>query len=305
MTGIDFTQDWVNGWIITIVLINLLGCLWLLWFTRKQPDDHVPEGESMGHSFDGIEELNNPLPHWWLNLFYATIAFAFIYLTLYPGWGDAKGVLGWTSHGQWKSEMEKANNQYDRIFADFASESVAELAKNPEAVKIGQRLFGNNCAVCHGSDARGNAGYPNLTDGDWLYGGTPEKIVETITGGRQSIGMPSFAGAPYNLDDAGIQNLVAHVLSLSGRTAQAGDAEAGKLLYTQKGCLACHGPDGKGMQAMGAPNLTDDIWLYGGTEKSVFETIHKGRKGNMPSFKDTLGKDRIHVVATYVYSLSH
>ncbi|MFZ5601906.1 MAG: cytochrome-c oxidase, cbb3-type subunit III [Pseudomonadota bacterium] len=300
MTGIDFTQGWVNGWIITIVLINLLGCLWLLWWTRKRPEDHIAEGESMGHSFDGIEELNNPLPHWWLNLFYFTIAFAFIYLTLYPGWGDAKGMLGWTSHGQWGTEVEKANNRYDRIFAEYASVPVAELAKNPEAVKIGQRLFGNNCALCHGSDARGNTGYPNLTDADWLYGGTPEKIVETVTGGRNAM-MPALGAALGG--EQGIKDVASYVLSLSGRQGS-GDATAGKAKFDMM-CAACHGPDGKGNQMLGSANLTDNIWLYGGTETAVIDTITNGRQGKMPAFKDTLGEQKIHVLAAYVYSLSN
>ncbi len=300
MTETTFTQGWVNGWIITIVLINLLGCLWLLWWTRKRPDDHVAEGESMGHSFDGIEELNNPLPHWWLNLFYFTIAFAFIYLTLYPGWGDGKGVLGWTSTNQWSTEVEKANNRYDRIFEEYASVPVAELAKNPEAVKIGQRLFGNNCALCHGSDARGNVGYPNLTDSDWLYGGTPEKIVETITGGRNAM-MPALGAALGG--EQGIKDVAAYVLSLSGRQGS-GDAAAGKAKFDMV-CAACHGPEGKGNQMLGSANLTDNVWLYGGTEKTIIETITNGRQGKMPVFKDTLGEQKIHVLAAYVYSLSN
>lgn len=300
MTETTFTQGWVNGWIITIVLINLLGCLWLLWWTRKRPDDHIAEGESMGHSFDGIEELNNPLPHWWLNLFYFTIAFAFIYLTLYPGWGDAKGMLGWTSHGQWGTEVEKANNRYDRIFADYANVPVAELAKDPQAVKIGQRLFGNNCALCHGSDARGNVGYPNLTDADWLHGGSAEKIVETITLGRNGM-MPALGAALGG--EQGIKDVAAYVLSLSGRQG-AGDATAGKAKFDMM-CAACHGPDGKGMQMMGSANLTDNVWLYGGTENAVIETITNGRQGKMPTFKDTLGEQKIHVLAAYVYSLSN
>ncbi|HCB38287.1 MAG TPA: cytochrome-c oxidase, cbb3-type subunit III, partial [Gammaproteobacteria bacterium] len=223
MTGTDFTQGWVNGWIITIVLINLLGCLWLLWWTRKRPEDTIKEGESLGHSFDGIEELNNPLPHWWLNLFYFTIAFAFIYLTLYPGWGDAKGILGWTSVGQWETEVEKAENRYDRLFEEYAQVPVEQLAGNEEVVKTGQRLFGNNCAICHGSDARGNVGYPNLADDDWLYGGSAAKIVETLTNGRSGM-MPPLGAA---LGEDGTKNVAAYVLSLSGRSG-AGDAAAGK-----------------------------------------------------------------------------
>lgn len=299
MTGIDFTQGWVNGWIITIVLINLLGCLWLLWWTRKRPDDTIKEGESMGHSFDGIEELNNPLPHWWLNLFYITIIFAFIYLTLYPGWGDAKGVLGWTAVGQWETEVEKAENRYDRLFEEYAAVAVEQLATNDEVVKTGQRLFGNNCAICHGSDARGNKGYPSLTDGDWLYGGTPEKLKETITNGRSGM-MPALGAA---LGEDGVKNVTAYVLSLSGRTGS-GDAAAGKEKFGMM-CAACHGPDAKGNQMMGAPNLTDNIWLYGGSEATIIETINGGRQGKMPSFKEQLSPEKIHVLAAYVYSLSN
>lgn len=298
MIGTDFTQGWVNGWIITIVLINLLGCLWLLWWTRKRPDDHIAEGESMGHSFDGIEELNNPLPRWWLNLFYLTIAFSFIYLTLYPGWGDAKGLLGWTSHNQWDMEVEKANNRYDRIFKEYADTPIEELAKDPTAVRIGQRLFGNNCAVCHGSDARGNVGYPNLTDNDWLYGGTPDQIVATIVHGRNAM-MPAKGGLPMTEQD--IVDMAAYVLSLSGRQGS-GNAEAAKPKFAV--CSACHGADAKGNQMLGGPNLTDNIWLYGGSEKTIIETLTNGRQGKMPAFKDTLSEEKIHVLAAYVYSLS-
>jgi len=299
MTGTDITQGWVNGWIITMVLINLVGCLWLLWWTRKRPEDHIAEGESMGHSFDGIEELNNPLPHWWLNLFYFTIAFSLIYLTLYPGWGDAKGLLGWTSQGQWELEVEKANNRYDRIFQEFAAVPVEELARNAEAVKVGQRLFGNNCALCHVSDARGNKGYPNLTDTDWLYGGQPDQIVVSITNGRTAI-MPPGGGLPMSEQD--VRDMTAHVLSLSGRQGS-GNAEAAKPKFAV--CSACHGADGTGNTMMGGPNLTDNIWLYGGTEKDIIETLTQGRHGKMPAFKDTLSPEKIHVLAAYVYSLSN
>lgn len=289
-----------SGWIIAIVVINLLGCLLLLWWTRTGKDD-VPLGQSMGHSFDGIEEINNPMPHWWLNLFYFTIAFSFIYLALYPGFGNFKGLLGWTQTGQWELEVEKANNRYNAIFSEYAKVPVAELSKDTEAIQVGQRLFGNNCAVCHGSDARGAAGFPNLTDGDWIFGGSTEKIVETITGGRQSIGMPAFA---EQVGEEGVKNLTAYVLSLSGRQSSVGNVAEGQQLFASKGCLACHGADGKGMQMMGAPNLTDNTWLYGGSEEIVMTTIAKGRKGVMPAFKEKLGDDKIHVIASYIYSLS-
>lgn len=299
MTGTDFTQGWVNGWIITIVLINLLGCLWLLWWTRKRPEDPIKDGESMGHSFDGIEELNNPLPHWWLNLFYFTIAFAFIYLTLYPGWGDAKGMFGWSSTGQWETEVKRAENRYDALFEEYASVPVEELAKNQEVVKTGQRLFANNCAICHGSDARGNTGYPNLTDNDWLYGGSADKIKETITNGRGGM-MPQLGAA---LGEQGVKDVAAYVLSFTDRKGS-GDAAAGKEKFATI-CAACHGPDAKGNQMLGAPNLTDNIWLYGGSEEIIMETINGGRHGKMPTFKDTLSPEKIHVLASYIYSLSN
>lgn len=298
MTGTTFTQGWVNGWIIIITLINLLGCLWLLWWTRKRPEDKIPQGEPLDHAFDGIQELNNPLPHWWLNLFYITIVFALVYLTLYPGWGDAKGVLGWTSHGQWELEVEKANNRYDRVFAEFASVSVEELSNDPQAIKIGQRLFGNNCALCHGSDARGNKGYPNLTDNDWLYGGTPDQIVATITNGRNAM-MPPGGGLPMSEQD--VKDMAAYVLTLSGRKGS-GNADAAKPKFAV--CSACHGPDAAGNHMMGGPNLADNIWLYGGSEKDIIETLTSGRYGKMPAFKDTLSAEKIHVLSAYVYSLS-
>ncbi|MGB3623895.1 cytochrome-c oxidase, cbb3-type subunit III [Ketobacter sp. MCCC 1A13808] len=299
MTGTDFTQGWVNGWIITIILINLLGCLWLLWWTRKRPDDPIKDGESLGHSFDGIEELNNPLPHWWLNLFYFTIAFAFIYLTLYPGWGDAKGIFGWTSAGQWETEVKRAENKYDVYFQEYAAIPVDELAKSTEAIKTGQRLFANNCAICHGSDARGNLGYPNLTDADWLYGGSPDKIVETITNGRGGM-MPPMGTA---LGEDGVRDVATYILSFTDRKGS-GNAAAGKAKFDTL-CVACHGVDAKGNQMLGAPNLTDAVWLYGGSEKIITDTINGGRHGKMPAFKDTLSPEKIHVLSSYIFSLSN
>lgn len=300
MTDIDFTQGWVNSWIILLTLVNLFGCLWLLWWTRKRPDDpsQVPEGQSMGHSFDGIEELNNPLPHWWLNLFYFTIIFAFIYLALYPGWGDAKGFLNWTSTNQWELEVKKAENKYNRLFEEYAQLPVEKLSKNEEVIKSGQRLFGNNCAICHGSDAKGNLGYPNLTDGDWLYGGTADHIKTTITNGRNGM-MPPLGAA---LGENGPEDVAAYILSLSGREGS-GNAEVGKEKF-QATCSACHGADATGNIMLGAPNLTDNTWLHGGTEEKIIETINKGRQGKMPAFDGQLSEEKIHVIAAYVYSLS-
>lgn len=289
-----------SGWIIAISLLNIFGVLWLLWWTRKKPGaDQPPEGEhSMGHSFDGIEELNNPLPKWWLNLFYIAIAFAFAYLFLFPGLGSYPGMLGWTSANQWEREVDIADNTYNRIFREMAESSVEELAGDPEVLKVGQRLFGNNCAVCHGSNARGSKGFPNLTDNDWLHGGEPETIIATITNGRNG-NMPPMIDAIGGPEAA--RDVATYVLSLSGKKGS-GNLATGKEKFVV--CSACHGPDGKGNQALGAPNLTDNTWLYTGSEAGIVEAITKGRHGVMPSFAAKLSPEKIHVLAAYVYSLS-
>lgn len=287
-------------WIIAITLFNILGCLWLLWWTRKRPEDTIEEGDNtMGHAFDGIEEYNNPLPKWWLNLFYFTIAFALIYLALFPGYGKYPGVFGWTQENQWEREVEIADNTYNRIFRDYAKSSIEELAQNPEAIKVGQRLFGNNCAVCHGSDAKGSKGFPNLTDNDWLYGGDPETIKTTITKGRNGNMPPMITSIG---GEQAAKDVATYVLSLSGKQGS-GDAEAGKAKFMV--CAGCHGMDGKGNPAMGAPNLTDNIWLYGNTESDIVHAITNGRSGQMPAFEETLSPEKIHVLTAYVYSLSN
>ena len=293
-------------WISVITLGLIIGCYFLLrWCLSNQTG--VPEGESMGHEFDGIEELNNQLPRWWTIMFYMTIVWGFIYLALYPGLGSYEGIFGWKSSNQniqsleesmqaridatengefvqYDRELDYAAEKFDPIFAAYAKVPVEELAKDPEANKVGQRLFLQNCSQCHGSDARGqNGGFPNLTDNDWLYGGSGAKIV--------------------TLGEQGIEEVVNYVLSLSGRDVDPQLAEAGQARFAV--CAACHGADGKGNQALGAPNLTDNIWLYGGSHRAVTETLTYGRNGVMPSFKKTLGEDKIHVVAAYVYSLSN
>tara|TARA_B100001109_G_scaffold245655_1_gene233579 strand:+ start:6670 stop:7560 length:891 start_codon:yes stop_codon:yes gene_type:complete len=284
-----------------------------------------PEGESMGHEFDGIVEINNPLPRWWTILFYATIVWSFFYLALYPGLGSFEGFWGWRSSNQdvrtleesaqaridakergliveYDRELDYAAEKFDPIFEEYAKVPVEELVKNEEAVKVGQRLFMQNCSQCHGSDARGNMGFPNLTDDDWLYGGSGAKIKETLINGRVAA-MPAWIDA---MGEQGIKETVAYVLSLSGREMEENHdalAEAGKARFMA--CAACHGMDGKGNQMLGAPNLTDNTWLYGGSERAITETLTYGRNGVMPSFKKTLGENKIHVVATYVYSLSN
>ena len=312
-------------WISVITLGSIIGCYVLLrWALANKTG--VKEGESMGHEFDGIIEINNQLPRWWTILFYITIVWGFIYLALYPGLGAYKGLLGWQSSNQtvtslaeseaslkaslengsmiqYDREIKFANEQFDPIFEAYAQIPVEDLATNPEhadAVKVGQRLFLQNCAQCHGSDARGqNGGFPNLTDDDWLYGGSGAKIKETLHLGRNAM-MPAWLDA---FGEQGIDEVVAYTLSLSGRKVDPVLADAGKARFMA--CAACHGADGKGNQMIGAPNLTDSVWLYGGSKRSVTETLTYGRNGVMPAFDKTLGSDKIHVVAAYVYSLSN
>ena len=311
-------------WISVITLGSIVGCFILLRWNLTNYTGH-PEGESMGHEFDGIVEINNPLPRWWTILFYATIVWSFFYLALYPGLGSFEGFWGWRSSNQdvrtleesaqaridakergliveYDRELDYAAEKFDPIFEEYAKVPVEELVKNEEAVKVGQRLFMQNCSQCHGSDARGNMGFPNLTDDDWLYGGSGAKIKETLINGRVAA-MPAWIDA---MGEQGIKETVAYVLSLSGREMEENHdalAEAGKARFMA--CAACHGMDGKGNQMLGAPNLTDNIWLYGGSERAITETLTYGRNGVMPSFKKTLGDNKIHVVATYVYSLSN
>jgi cytochrome c oxidase cbb3-type subunit 3 len=279
--------------------LNVLGCAWLIWWTARSRPDEVAKGEVIDHVWDGdLQERNNPMPRWWLILFWLTIVFCFVYLALYPGMGRFGGILGWSKQGQYEQEIATANRQYAPIYAAFAGRDVVDLAKDPKALALGRSLFLNNCINCHGSDARGAIGFPNLTDNDWLYGGEPQNIIDTITHGRQGM-MPPLGAA---LGAQGVDELVAYVLSLGGREAPADKVEAGKARFVL--CAACHGADGRGNQTIGAPNLTDDIWLYGGSSAAIRQTIMDGRHGQMPTHQ-WLGDDKIRLLAAYVYSLSH
>jgi cytochrome c oxidase cbb3-type subunit 3 len=279
--------------------LNVLGCAWLIWWTARSRPDEVARGEVINHVWDGdLQERNNPMPRWWLILFWLTIVFCFVYLALYPGMGRFGGILGWSKQGQYEHEMASANQQYAPIYAAFAGRDVVDLAKDPKALALGHSLFLNNCINCHGSDARGAIGFPNLTDNDWLYGGEPQNIVDSITHGRQGM-MPPLGAA---LGPQGVDELVAYVLNLGGREAPADKVEAGKARFVL--CAACHGADGRGNQTIGAPNLTDDIWLYGGSAAAIRQSIVDGRHGQMPVHQ-WLGDDKIRLLAAYVYSLSH
>jgi len=290
-----------SWYIIILTVLNIVACFWLIRWTSKRRVGEAPQGDTTGHTWDGdLQEYNNPLPRWWLWLFYLTILFAVIYLTIYPGLGKYKGTADWSEVGQYQAEMKAADSKYAPIFEAYAKTPIPELAKNAKAMATGQRLFLTYCSVCHGSTATGAPGFPNLTDNDWLYGGDPETIQTTILDGRNGMMPPMGAGLP----DAQVDDLVAYVLSLSGRQADATKVAAGKKLFDAM-CVACHGPDGKGNHAMGSANLTDKIWLYGGSPGTIRQTIVHGRTGVMPAHRAFLGEQKVHLLAAYVYSLSH
>ena len=296
----DFTSSFWNWFIIIPTVGGIIACFLLIrWLsTAIKPED---EGKEMDHRWDDdLVELNNPLPRWWLNMFYITLYFSIGYLALYPGLGTFKGFLGWTSTGQYEREIDIADAKYGPLFKKFREMPIVAVAADPEARRMGERLFVNYCATCHGSDARGARGFPNLRDNDWLYGGGPDVIQQTILDGRNGV-MPAWADALGG--DAGVADVTEFVFSLSGRDVDQAAAARGGEKY-QMLCVACHGADGTGNQALGAPNLTDSIWLYGGSSKQVMETIANGRVGVMPPHRDFLGEDKVHLLAAYVYSLS-
>jgi len=296
----DFTSDFWTYYIGIITVASIVACAVLL---QTMSTRRVPGGtkQTTGHTWDeDLGEFNNPLPRWWIWLFYITIVFGLAYLVLYPGLGSYPGSYKWTSRGQYEAEVKQASAQYDPIYQKFAAQDLKQVAADPEARAIGQKLFLNYCAPCHASDGGGSRGFPNLTDRDWLYGGDPQTIETTILNGRNGV-MPALGAV---LGDEGTQDVAHYVLSLSGRTHDSIRAARGKQKFDTI-CAACHGADGKGNQQIGAPNLTDQIWLHGSSEASIIETISKGRNSVMPAHKDFLGEARVHILAAYVYSLSN
>lgn len=293
-------SEFWSWWIITIVAINIFGCWGLLRWTRTVKESEVEDSETTGHVYDGIEEYNNPLPRWWLNMFYITIFFSIGYLILYPGLGKYEGVLNWTQENQLQAEVDKAKATYQPLFDKYSNIPIEELATIKQATEIGKRIFVNTCFGCHGSDARGNPGYPNLVDNDWLWGGSPEQIKQSIVAGRIGA-MPPFG---TSLTAAQIDELVQYVGQLSGNKVDEKKAAAGKVTFDVQ-CFVCHGADGKGNIALGAPNLTDNIWLHSGSATGIAKTIREGRTGEMPAHADILGEAKAHLVTAYVYSLSN
>ena len=291
-----------NGWSLFVALATVLGlalCLALLIIASRRKV--MAADNSTGHVWDeDIRELNNPLPRWWMVLFVLTVVFSALYLALYPGLGGYAGRLGWSSTGQFDAEQAKARETMRAIYARFDGLPVDAVARDPQAMGIGERLFANNCATCHGSDAKGSKGFPNLTDNDWLYGGSGETLVETITRGREGT-MPPMAAAVGNGED--VRNLAHYVLSLSGSPHNSVAAALGKSRFTA--CAACHGMDGRGNQALGAPNLTDKVWLHGWGETAIVAMINNGKHSHMPEHGSRLSPEQIRVLAAYVWGLSH
>ncbi|MBC7620938.1 MAG: cytochrome-c oxidase, cbb3-type subunit III [Candidatus Saccharibacteria bacterium] len=296
----DFTSGFWSIFIASVTILSILACGLLLWFSGKAKA-MTAHDNTTGHVWDGdLREMNNPLPRWWVWLFVITIVFALVYLALYPGLGSSAGQLGWTQINEYQKEVDKGNAAVAPLYAKFAAMSPEDMSRDPQAKAIGERLFMNNCSQCHGSDARGSKGFPNLTDSDWLHGGTPEKITETLIQGRQGQ-MPPMAAAVGTADD--VKNVANYVLSLSNSPHDSVRANLGKSKFTA--CAACHGIDGKGNQALGAPNLTDDIWLHGYGETAVIAMVNNGKINQMPAQAGKLTEGQIKVLTSYVWGLSN
>ena len=292
-----FNSDW-SIFVAVSTLVSLIACLVLLAFaSRRQP---MADDNGTGHVFDeDLVEMNNPLPMWWVVLFVLTVVFSFVYVYFFPGLGAAAGSLAWTSRGELAADQARATEAMAKIYAPYAQQKAEALSQDPKAMAIGQRLFLNNCATCHGSDARGSKGFPNLTDDDWLHGGTPEKIEETITLGRTGV-MPPMAAAVGSAAD--VHDVANYVLSLSGDPHNPIAASSGRKKFVV--CTACHGADGKGNPVLGAPNLADKVWLHGWGEDAIADIVGQGKTSVMPAQAGRLTPQQIHLLASYVWSLS-
>ena len=299
-------SDFFNGgWGIYIAVVTGVGiiwCLYLLFSQRKTNVTYEADGSvaDTGHVWDDdLRELNNPLPRWWMWMFVLSCIFAIVYLVLYPGMGTYEGSLGYTTRNAHEASVVQANQQLKPVYAKYMSMDAKQVAADPAAREMGQRLFLNHCAQCHGSDAGGSKGFPNLADTDWLYGGDAQDIKQTLIAGRAGV-MPAFA----HLESAQVSDVANYVRNLSGLAADQIKVGRGAEVY-KSNCAACHGAEGKGMAAMGAPNLTDKVWLYGGSEATIIETVLKGRNGMMPAHETILTPEKIHLLTAYVWGLSN
>ena len=296
----DFVSGFWSTYISVLVLISVIGCGVFLWTQDKAKN---APGETTHHVWDEtLEEYRNPLPNWWRWMFYITVVFSLGYLAVYPGLGNYAGQFGWSSHGQYDKEVVAAKAKYDPIYEAFTKQDIRVVAADPKAREMGRSLFLTYCAQCHGSDAKGAKGYPNLTDNDWLFGGEPEQIKTSIMEGRTSV-MPAYGGNPDAIGGpAGAKEVANYVRSLSGLPNDSILAARGKEKFNLV-CVACHGPAGKGNSAIGAPDLTDKIWLFSSKEEAIVDIIAKGRNLQMPPHKNFLGETKAHILASYVYGL--
>jgi cytochrome c oxidase cbb3-type subunit III len=289
------------SWFIAILVAsNIIGCVWLLWWTgKRRPGD--PAETDTSHYWDGdITEYNKPMPRWWINLFYITIVFSVGYLVWYPGFGRFEGVGGWTSARQHDIDRAAAQEKMDAALAHFDGRPLDELARDPQAMAHGRAVFANHCATCHGSDARGARGFPNLTDGRWNWGGDADSILSSVLHGRQAV-MPALGSAMGG--EQAITETAVYVQSLARHRVDPALAAAGKPRF-QMLCAACHGADGTGNSALGAPDLTNGVWLYGGDFNSIRQSIVNGRSGQMPAHEPLIGARRGRLAAAWVYSLN-
>jgi cytochrome c oxidase cbb3-type subunit 3 len=288
---------WSN-WVIILTTICLVGITWVLFANRKR--EQQDNEKTTGHVYDGIEEYDNPLPAWWFMMFVITIVWGVGYLVAYPGMGNFPGLLGWTQVGQHDAEVAAADERHRAVRDRYLALPIEEIAGDPAVRKMGMRMFGNNCAQCHGADAKGSYGFPNLADTDWIYGGSPDAIKASIANGRRAA-MPAWGSI---LGDEGVNEVTDYVLELNGREADSASAAKGKQHF-QTYCAACHAADGTGNPALGAPNLANGIWLYGGNAEQIAHSVRAGRNGEMPAHKELLSEDKIHIIAAYVYGLSN
>lgn len=299
-----------TGWswyVIALVALNIIGCLWLIWWTgKRKPGDPAPTDTS--HIWDGdLTEYNQPMPRWWINLFYLTIAFGIGYLIYYPGLGAFAGIGKWSSAKKHDAEQAIQDRTLAATFKQYEGKAIDVLAQDPKALKLGRSIFSNNCAICHGSSAHGAIGYPDLSDNIWHWGGSPERVLQTILDGREGV-MPVWGTILTGMGgEHAVDNTIAYLRSLSPKNTSPQNEEMvarGKTLY-QGVCVGCHGPGGKGNITMGAPDLTDTYWLYGNSDEALHKTIAEGRNNVMPAHRDLLGETRARLVAAYVWSLSH
>jgi cytochrome c oxidase cbb3-type subunit 3 len=289
------TNFW-SLWIIVLTSISIVGLTWILLANRKREQQSTDE--TTGHNYDGIEEYDNPLPAWWFYMFILTIVWGVGYLIVYPGMGNFPGLLGWTQLKQHEREVTTAEKKFQAMRDRYLALPVEDIAADPAVRKMGMRMFANNCAQCHGADAKGSYGFPNLTDGDWLYGGSAADIKTSITQGRRAA-MPPWGGI---IGEQGVTDVTDYLLSLNGREADGASVKAGAQVF-QTNCVACHGADASGNPALGAPNLADGIWLYGGSAENIRHSVRAGRNGAMPAHGDALSEDKIHILTAYVFGL--